>query len=46
MEGAVLSGKAAAEAVEAADQARPARDQSSVLTAYRGDWPARLRALS
>ena len=46
MEGAVLSGKMAAEAVEAADQGRTVRDQSSVLTAYQGDWPRLMRKIS
>lgn len=46
MEGAVLSGKCVAEAVEARDERRAEKDQSSVLTIEKGDWPRRVRNLT
>lgn len=46
MEGAVLSGKCVAEAVEARDENRTERDVSSVLTIEKSDWPKRVRNLS
>ena len=46
MEGAVLSGKQAAEAIEAADEGRAPTDQSAVDTVYQGDWPEIIRALT
>mmetsp|Transcript_42728 Transcript_42728/g.106963 ORF Transcript_42728/g.106963 Transcript_42728/m.106963 type:complete len:595 (-) Transcript_42728:129-1913(-) len=46
MEGAVLSGKCVAEAVEAKCERRSERDVSSVLTIEKGQWPHRVRKLS
>ncbi|KAJ1470450.1 flavin-containing amine oxidoreductase-domain containing protein [Baffinella frigidus] len=43
MEGAVLSGKMAAEAIQAADEGRAVEDQSAVNTVYKGDWPQIIR---
>eukprot|EP00282_Hemiselmis_andersenii_P016276 CAMPEP_0114129946 /NCGR_PEP_ID=MMETSP0043_2-20121206/11745_1 /TAXON_ID=464988 /ORGANISM="Hemiselmis andersenii, Strain CCMP644" /LENGTH=568 /DNA_ID=CAMNT_0001223253 /DNA_START=131 /DNA_END=1838 /DNA_ORIENTATION=- len=46
MEGAVLSGKCVAEAVEARCERRTERDVSSVLTIEKGQWPKRVRNLT